>query len=69
VTDEWYVDGYDARYGYRDCERRIGIAFPGAHLRLVMDYLTNNVLERSFNDRPITVPNSLSTIKLGIMPV
>ena len=69
VTDEWYVDGYDARYGYRDCERRIGIAFPGAHLRLVMDYLTNNVLERSFNDRPITVPNSLSTIKLGITPV
>ena len=69
VTDEWYVDGYHARYGYRDCERRIGIAFPGARLRLVMDYLTNNVLERSFNDRPITVPTELSTIKLGIAPL
>ena len=68
VLDEWYVDGYGARRGFRDAERRVGIDIPGASMRLSVDYLTGAVTERSFNGTKIGVPSELSAIRLAVQP-
>jgi hypothetical protein len=68
IKDEWYVDGYGARRGYRDAERRVGIEAFGASLRLSVDYLTGEVKERTFTGREIGVPSELSAIRLGVQP-
>lgn len=68
IVDEWYVDGWNVRAGYRDCERRVGIRAPGAELRLAFDYLENKVVSRSFNGRELVTPTEISAVRLGVMP-
>ena len=68
VHDEWYIDGWNARFGYKDCERRVGICAPGGELRLAFDYLENKVVSRSFNGRELAPPTELSAVRLGVQP-
>lgn len=68
IHDEWYVDGWNVREGYRDCERRVGISAPGAELRLSFDYLTDRLVSRTYNRRPMLAPTELSTVRLGVLP-
>lgn len=68
IHDEWYVDGYIIRAGYKDCERRVGIRAPGCELRFAFDYQKDKVVGRWLNGRPITVPSELSTIRFGVLP-